>query len=150
MINYFIMKPSLRNSHWIAILCLLLTAACTAPENNNATGNNNATPAAETANANTPPVTAQPATPLANATPPAATPAPPPQPVPATVKPATEPAANPAATTDAAHTDGPKLVVISQEKELDFGKQPQDKTLVRPIRIRNGGTQPLNIESVSP
>jgi len=40
--------------------------------------------------------------------------------------------------------------MVSQEKDLDFGKQPQDKTLVRPIRIKNSGNATLNIESVSP
>jgi hypothetical protein len=42
----------------------------------------------------------------------------------------------------------PKLVV--PEKRLDFGKQPQDKTMVRAIPIRNGGLSVLNIESVTP
>lgn len=42
----------------------------------------------------------------------------------------------------------PKLVV--PEKRLDFGKQPQDKTMVRAIPIRNGGLGVLNIESVTP
>jgi len=42
----------------------------------------------------------------------------------------------------------PKLVV--PEKRLDFGKQPQDKTLIRAIAIRNGGQGVLNIESVTP
>jgi hypothetical protein len=160
MINYFIMKPSLRNSHWIAVLCLLLMAGCATPEGNNATSNNNAAPAAEAANANTSP-TAQPATPLASNAPSATAPAPsaaapapsavPAQPpIPETVHPTPEPAAKPAAKADAAHAEGPKLVVVSQEKDLDFGKQPQDKTLVRPIRIKNGGSQTLNIESVSP
>ena len=56
----------------------------------------------------------------------------------------------PAEADKAAHVEGPKLVLVSQEKELDFGKQPQDKTLVKAIRIKNGGSVPLNIESVAP
>ena len=147
MINYCIMKTALRNLHWIALLGLMLTAACAAPESNNTPANNNAAPAAEAANANTTP--AQPATPLTTIPPPATSSAPPP-PQPATVQPSSPTAAKPAEKADAAHVEGPKFVMVSQEKDLDFGKQPQDKTLVRPIRIKNSGTQPLNIESVSP
>lgn len=150
MIDYLIMKPSLRNIHWIAILCLTLMAGCAVPENGS---NNNAAPAAESANANAP-LTAQPATPPASATPSAAAPsatAPaPPTPTPATASPAAEAPTRPAPKSEAAHAEGPKLLVVSQERELDFGKQPQDKTLVRPIRIKNAGTQPLDIQSVSP
>ncbi|MFL6275665.1 MAG: hypothetical protein ACJ74G_10805 [Blastocatellia bacterium] len=143
------MKPTLRNAHWIALLCLMLTAACAALESNNAPANNNAAPAADTANANTPP-TLQPA-PSLTAVPPATAPAPTATtpPVPATAQPISPTAAKPAAQ-PAAHVEGPKLVMVSQEHDLDFGKQPQDKALVRPIRIKNGGTQTLNIESVSP
>ncbi len=131
------------------MLSVLLTAGCsTPPENGNATANNNAT-----ANANASLVTAQPATPPATSAPTAAptavSPAPAAQPAPATVKPA-EAKAVPADADKAAHGAGPKLVLVSQEKELDFGKQPQDKTLVKAIRIKNGGTVPLNIESVAP
>lgn len=152
MINYPLMKPTLRNAHWIALLCLMLTAACAAPESNNAPANNNAAPAAETANANTPP-TAQPAPPLTTI-PPATAPAPPAStptvPVPATAQPGNPATPAKPAEQPAAHVEGPKLVMISQDRDLDFGKQPQDKTLVRPIRVKNGGTQTLNIESVSP
>ncbi|MEN3334750.1 MAG: hypothetical protein V7641_4115 [Blastocatellia bacterium] len=144
------MKSSLRIPHWIALLLLIWTAACSAsPENNNATSNNDAAPAAQTADL--PSVTAQQATPLATATPPVASPAPTPATsAPTATKPATETAANPATKAAEAHVNGPKLVVVSQEKDLDFGKQPQDKTLVKPIRIKNGGSITLNIESVSP
>ncbi len=136
------MKRSLRISHVIAISLLLLAAGCSAPvETRNATGNNNAAPVAQTDNANAPAVTAQPATPLATTVPTA--------PVAPPTKPATE-AAKPATKETGAHTTGPKLAVVSKEKDLDFGKQPQDKTLVRPIQIKNVGSAVLNIESVSP
>lgn len=114
------------------MLFLVLMAACSAPENG-PTANSNAAPV----NANAPSVTAQPATPLVNAAPPVAT----------TPAPAAQPAP---ATTPAAAANGPKLVIVSQDKELDFGKQAKGKTLIRPIRIKNGGTAALNIESVSP
>ena len=42
----------------------------------------------------------------------------------------------------------PKLVAPA--KKIDFGKQPQDKSLVRAITIKNGGRADLNIESVVP
>src|SRR5436853_1599959 len=144
MLNYSTMKPCLRTSHWIVMLLLIWTASCPAPpENNNATSNN-AAPAAPTANANMPAVTVQPVTPPASATPPAAAPVPP------TTKSATETAAKPAPKAAEAPVNGPKLVVVSQEKDLDFGKQPQDKTLVKPIRIKNSGNVALDIQSVSP
>jgi hypothetical protein len=54
-------------------------------------------------------------------------------------------AANPA---KASNARAPKL--IAPEKKIDYGKQPQDKTLVRAISIRNGGQAVLNIESVVP
>jgi hypothetical protein len=137
------MKRSLRISHGIAILVLLLAAGCSAPvETQNATTNNNAAPVAQADNTNAPAVTAQPATPLATVVPTAPT-APP-------TKPATEVAAKPATKETGAHVTGPKLAVVSKEKDLDFGKQPQDKTLVRPIQIKNVGSAVLNIESVSP
>ena len=142
------MKTALRNLHWVALLGLLLTAACAAPESDNAPANSNSAPPAEAANANTPP--AQPATPLTTIPPPAPAPA---TPQPATVQPNSATAAKPAdkpADKPAANVEGPKLVMISQEKDLDFGNQPQEKTLMRPIRIKNGGTQPLNIDSVTP
>jgi hypothetical protein len=135
---------------------VLLAAGCSAPpENSNTTANANAS-AAATPNANAPAVTAQPATPQPTSAPPVALPAPTAQPAPATAKPAetaakpAETAAKPAPADKAERVEGPKLVLLSQEKELDFGKQPQDKTLVKAIRIKNGGTVPLNIESVAP
>lgn len=91
-----------------------------------------------------PAVTVQPVTPPASATLPAASPAP------TATKPANETATKPAPKAAEAPVNGPKLVIVSQEKDLDFGKQPQDKTLVKPIRIKNSGNVALNIESVSP
>jgi hypothetical protein len=42
----------------------------------------------------------------------------------------------------------PKLVVPA--KKVDFGKQPQSKSLARAITIRNGGKAPLKIDAVEP
>ena len=137
------MKRPLRTLHAIVILLLLLAAGCSAPvETKNAADNNNAAPVAQADNVNAPAVTAQPATPLATTVPTATTALP--------TKPATEATAKPATKETGAHVVGPKLAVVSKEKDLDFGKQPQDKTLVRPIQIKNVGSATLNIESVSP
>ena len=40
--------------------------------------------------------------------------------------------------------------MVVTDKQIDFGKQPQDKNLVRAIVIKNGGRGDLNIESVTP
>ena len=57
-------------------------------------------------------------------------------------------AANAASVSTAGKVRAPKLVV--PDKKIDFGKQPQDKTLVRAIVIKNGGLADLKIESVVP
>jgi len=67
-----------------------------------------------------------------------------------------QPAANPPAAGNANAAkaaiagDGRAPKLIAPEKKIDYGKQPQDKTLVRAINIRNGGRADLNIESVVP
>ena len=42
----------------------------------------------------------------------------------------------------------PKLVVPATK--IDFGKQPQSKSIARTITIRNAGKAPLNIAAVEP
>ena len=49
---------------------------------------------------------------------------------------------------NAGNARAPKLVVPA--KKIDYGKQPQEKTLVRAIVIKNGGLANLNIDSVTP
>ncbi len=61
---------------------------------------------------------------------------------PAAVQPNAQPV--PAASTDKA----PKLVAPT--KTIEFGKQPQEKTLVRSFQIRNTGNAELQIENVQP
>jgi len=83
-------------------------------------------------------------------------PAPAPNPEPPAVQPIPPPAEESATNSDANATNAlaagnarvPKLVV--SEKKIDYGKQPQEKTLVRAIVIKNGGLANLNIESVVP
>ena len=125
-------------------LCVLagMTWACAGPSdsaNNNAQANSNSSAQAAPAN---PPV-------ASNATPLAVQPIPPPAPSDkAADKPAAESNANSASATATSSGLLPKLVAPTAK--LNFGKQPQDKTLVRTIAIRNGGRAVLNIESVTP
>ena len=58
------------------------------------------------------------------------------------------PAAHPTDKPAKPDPNGPKLVV--KDKELDFGKQPQDVTLTRTISIKNAGKSELQIQSVEP
>ena len=122
-----------------------LLPACSAPPENSASSNSNA---AQQANSNSQ------GQPVAQNDAPSAAPStspltlqqlPPPAP---SAKPAEKAMAAAAANANKATERPPKLVV--PEKRLDFGKQPQDKTMVRAIPIRNGGLSVLNIESVTP
>jgi hypothetical protein len=133
------------NSKLLGALLVLIAlfSACAGPPENDSSSNANAT---QQANSNSsqqvaqntpqpPPLTLQPM--------------PPPAPTNATAKPAVTPATEPNANTPAAaNPHAPKLV--APDKKLDFGKQPQDKTLIRAIPIRNAGREVLKIESVAP
>lgn len=130
------------------IVLIALLSGCSSPAEN--AGSSNANAPAQQANSNAAP---QPQT--AQSSPPAASPTPAPptvheiSPPPAPVaKPAAVANANTAPASGNAPTRAPKL--IAPEKKLDFGKQPQDKSLVRAIAIKNGGRADLNIESVAP
>jgi hypothetical protein len=135
------MKP------YAALLVLAaLVSACSGPADNQGSSNTNAPPAQ--ANTNSAP---QPQ--IAQGNPPAVAPAPAPltvQPIPPppAAKSAAAGNANAANRLAAGNARAPKLVV--PEKKIDFGKQPQDKNLVRAIVIKNGGLADLNIESVVP
>lgn len=152
MLNYSAMKNHLKLIYIAPVLLALLMSACSSPDD---TSNHNAEP---TANNNTaPPPVAQTAPPT-NSTPSLAPPQVPFQPAPPAVK-ATAQNANAAANPPAAQTankpaasktGAPKLAVLTKDKGLDFGKQPQDKSLVRAIQIKNAGTAELKIETVAP
>jgi hypothetical protein len=134
------MKTSIIIEYAVVLVLAALLSACAGPNGDSGSSNANAP---QQANGNTPP-----STPLALQT------LPPPQPKADgdSVKPAEKPAAdrnaNTANASSASSVRAPKLV--APEKKIDFGKQPQDKTLVRAIAIRNGGRAVLNIESVVP
>jgi hypothetical protein len=149
MLNYDAMKR-LNLKRYAALLVLAaLVSACSGPAENQGSSNTNAPPAQ--ANGNSAP---QPQ--IAQGNPPAVAPST----APLTVQPIPPPpaaksaaagnanAANAANRLAAGNARAPKLVV--PDKKIDFGKQPQDKNLVRAIVIKNGGLADLNIESVVP
>jgi hypothetical protein len=130
----------------LLVLAVLLSGCSGSSENSGssdtsappAQANNNSAPETQTAEANPPSVDP-------NSVPPAAQPIPPPS------APAEKPAAGDAKAAKPsvpANAHAPKLVVPS--KTIDYGKQPQDKSLVRAIVIKNGGLANLSIESVVP
>jgi len=120
--------------------CLLLPGlltGCARQENNQSSTNDNAPQ-----NSNSPAATAASGTPLSV------------QQVPFS-PPASSTAAKPAQTPEnqapaAASATGRVPKLVAPEKRVNFGKQPQDKNLVRAIAIRNGGKADLKIESVVP
>lgn len=142
MLNYDAMKRLNLNPYAALLVLVALFSACSGPAENSGSTN---TSAPQQANSNSAP---QP--PIAQGNAPAAAPSPVPlavQPIPPPPAPA-EKAANAANASAADNARVPKLVV--SEKKIDYGKQPQDKTLVRAIVIKNGGRADLSIESVVP
>ena len=114
----------------------MLITACSSPEDASSSNNN----AAQPSNSNTAPPVAMRDTPVisnnSNVSPPP-------------VKPklaAAQPGAQPV--TDAPAGKAPKLVAPT--KPVEFGKQPQDKKIVRTFQIRNTGNADLQIENVQP
>ncbi len=147
VLNYDAMKRLNLNPYAAVLVLIALLSACSGPSENSGASN---TSAPQQANSNSAP---QPQ--IAQGSPPADAPSPapltvqqiPPPPAPA-AKSAAAGNANAAKASAAGNARAPKLVV--SEKKIDYGKQPQDKTLVRAIVIKNGGLADLNIESVVP
>jgi hypothetical protein len=154
-LHYLTMINRFRNLNVISVLLLMLMAACSAPPETDEKANGNSTkqdtaPQSSVAQNGTPTVTSNANT----STPqlPVAQPMPAPGgAVPAGIsanpgdKPATkEPATKEPATTERA----PKLLVPA--RKLDFGRQPQEKTLARTFQVKNVGNADLQIESVTP
>jgi hypothetical protein len=140
------MKHLNLNPYTGLLVLVVLFSACSGPSENTGTSNTNAQP--QEANSNSAP---QPQIAQGNSPAVAASPAPlsvetiPPPPAPAEKSPANSNANNAPTTSNGR---APKLV--APEKKIDYGKQPQDKSLVRAIVIKNGGLANLNIESVVP
>ncbi|MFY9556958.1 MAG: hypothetical protein WAV20_05955 [Blastocatellia bacterium] len=133
----------------VALLALaLLLSACSGSEQSSGAANSNTSSnASSQVNNNAPqpgPVASNGSTPL-SVQPLAPAPLPPPKADDSASKTIDKPAA---AASTATNAHAPKLVL--PDKKLDFGKQPQGKTLIRAITIKNGGQANLNIESVVP
>jgi len=139
------MKRSILITYAVLLALIALTSACASHEESSAPSNSNS----QQANSNAaPPADPQPsdARPNPSTTPPLTVQTLPPAPG----KPP-ENVSKPdktAVASNAASGREPKL--IAPEKRLDFGKQPQDKNLVRAIAIRNGGSADLKIDSIVP
>jgi hypothetical protein len=132
---------------YVALLGLVvLLSGCADSPNNSASSNSNSAQQPNS-NAQQPVAQGDPANPAPSVAVPTVQPIPPPAaapvqpPVTANVNGAIPPK-------PAAKAGGPKLIAPS--KRLEFGKQPQDKTLIRAIVIKNGGRANLNVESVTP
>jgi len=148
MLNYDAMKRLNLNPYAALLVLVALFSACSGPAENSGSTN---TSAPQQANSNSAP---QPQIAQGNPPAPAPSPAPltvqqiPPPPAEKSAAAGNAKAANAANASAAGNARAPKLVV--PEKKIDYGKQPQDKTLVRAIVIKNGGLADLNIESVVP
>jgi hypothetical protein len=148
MINRF------KKLNTIYILLLVLTGACSSPSENLEQANNNS--AQQTGAQTSQPPAAQSGTPTATgnanvsiAQPPVAQSLPvPAKPVDKPANDSTKPDAKAAADSAAAGERAPRVLV--PDKKLDFGKQPQEKTLARTFQIKNIGNADLQIESVTP
>jgi len=133
---------------YLALLLLVsLFSACSgSAENSGATNgsaaeqaNNNSAPQSQVAEGTSPAG-------AASTAPPTVQPIPIPPPV--VAKPAANSNANAATVETPGNARAAKLVVPA--KKINYGKVPQEKTLVRAIVIKNGGLADLNIESVVP
>lgn len=150
VLNYDPMKRLVIKSYAALVVLVALFSACSGPAENATSSNANA-PAQANNSAQSPQVAQRNDS---SSTPIKVQPMPPPEPKADgdTAKPAEKPAAERNANTpnpaSAASLRVPKLV--APDKKIDFGKQPQDKTLVRAIPIKNGGRADLKIESVVP
>ena len=144
MINRF------RRLNVISVLLLVLMAACSAaPENaekaNDNSSKENTAPQSSVAQNGTPTVISN--ANISTAPLPVAQPAPAPNGAGPADGPA-KPGEKSAAREDTPAGRAPKLLVPA--KKLDFGKQPQEKTLARTFQVKNVGNADLQIESVTP
>src|SRR2546425_13031088 len=136
VLNYCPMKSSVIALYMALLASPALLSGCSGPPDNSASSNDNAAQQANSNSKQQAQAQNQEPSPTTE-TPLKVQPIPPPP-----------PPANTNAATPSASGRQPKLV--APEKKLDFGKQPQDKTIVRAIHIKNAGQAALNIESVTP
>ena len=137
------MKKALRKVYIAPLLLATLIAACSSqPEN----PNNNTAPSSPVAQNGTVPANSEASSPPASVPPgrPAVTPA-------EEAKVETDKAALPKVSAGPpAAPSGPSPKLVLPAMKMDFGKQPQSKSLARTIIIRNAGKAPLNIDAVEP
>jgi hypothetical protein len=140
------MKRSMFITHAVLLTLIALTSACASHEESSPPPSNSNAPQANSNAAA--PADPQPsdARPNPSTTPPLTVQTLPPPP--GKTSESASKADNPAVESNVASGRRPKL--IAPEKRIDFGKQPQDKNLVRAIAIRNGGSADLKIESIVP
>ena len=138
MLNYGAMKRLNINQYAALLMVVALLSACSGSGENSATSNDNAPQQTNSNSAGQPqvaqdrPAAAELGTPQPNA-----------------VKPASPGSADAASPAPAA-SNGPAPKLVVSDKKIDFGKQPQEKTLVRAIVVKNGGRAELKIDSVVP
>lgn len=140
------MKHSIVKRYAVLLVLVGLTSACSVPAENSGDANANASQQANSTSDQQRQV-AQSGTPVTPPAPLTVQPIPPPVPA-LPEKSGGAGNANSAKVPATTSERAPKLVAPA--KKIDYGKQPQDKTLIRTIAIRNGGQANLNIESVTP
>lgn len=144
------MKRLNLNPYAALLMLVALFTACSGSDEHSATSNSNVTQQAnsnaaaqpQVAQDNAPVVAPSPAPPAVQSIPPL------PPPAGREAAMANQSAADAKNASTATNARVPKLVV--PDKKIDYGKQPQGKTLVRAIVIKNGGRADLNIEAVVP
>lgn len=143
------MKRLIFNPYAALVIVVVLFASCSAPDERAGSPNPGAAQQANSNSASQPQIAQNNAPAEAPVTAPPAVQPPPPAPAekPAATVPAT-PAKAPGSAPAADNARAPKLVI--PEEKFEFGKQPQGKTLVRAIVVKNGGRADLKIESVVP
>jgi hypothetical protein len=132
-------RPNL-NLYAVLLVLVALSSGCSGADENSATSNTNAPHQANSNSAAQSESAPSKAPEASRGTAPAVQPVPPP-----TL--GSDVSRNTSASADA-NARAPKLVVSG--KKIDFGKQPQNKTLVRAIVVKNGGRADLKIDSVVP
>jgi hypothetical protein len=128
----------------IFLVLAALLSACAGPTENAGSPNANA-PQQANSNSSPQPQVAQSIDPSA----PPLTVQPMPPPVPKAGGDTTK-AAEKSANGSAPTPDGRAPKLVAPDTKINFGKVPQEKTLIRAIAIRNAGKEDLKIESVAP
>jgi hypothetical protein len=149
-LHYLAMINRFRKLNVISVLLLMLMAACSAPPENAEKANDNSTKQntasqSSVAQNGTPTVTSN--ANISTSQLPVAQPAPA-QTAAGSADSSAKPGEKSVTKENTPGERAPRLLVPA--KKLDFGKQPQEKTLSRTFQIKNVGNADLQIESVTP